>query len=45
MARKKAEPSEDDLKLRTVWSARMERGKRHQEENSKAWLSNEKLIF
>ena len=45
MARKKAEPSEEDLKLKTVWSSRMERGKRHQKENSKHWLANEKLIF
>jgi len=45
MARKKAEPSEEDLKLKTVWSARMERGKRHQNENSKFWAENEKLIF
>lgn len=45
MARKKAEPSEDDLKLKTVWSSRLERGKKHQKENSKHWLPNEKLIF
>lgn len=45
MARKKAEPSEEDLKLKTVWASRLERGKRHQKENSKHWLPNEKLIF
>ena len=45
MARKKAEPSEEDLKLKTTWSSRLERGKRHQKENSKHWLPNERLIF
>ena len=45
MARKRDEPSEEDQKLRTVWSSRMERGKKHQKENAKHWLPNEKLIF
>ena len=45
MSRKKAEPSEEDLKLKTVWSSRLERGKKHQRENSKHWLPNERLIF
>ena len=45
MARKRSEPSEEDLKLKTVWSQRLERGKKHQKENSKHWEPNEKLIF
>ena len=45
MARKKEEANEEFLKLKTVWSARLERGKRHQRENSKHWQPNEKLIF
>ena len=45
MARKRSEPSEEDLKLKTVWSQRLERGKKHQKENSKHWDANEKLIF
>jgi hypothetical protein len=45
MARKRSEPSEEDLKLKTTWSSRLERGKRHQQENSKLWRENEKLIF
>lgn len=45
MSRKKEEANEEFLKLKTVWSARLERGKRHQRENSKHWQPNEKLIF
>lgn len=45
MARKRSEPSEEEQKLKTIWSSRLERGKKHQKENSKHWLANEKLIF
>lgn len=45
MAKKQAKPSEDDLKLKAVWSQRIERGKKHLEENSKDWAFNEKLVF
>lgn len=45
MARKKKEPSEEDLTLKATWASRLERGKRHQKANSKDWLPNEKVIF
>ena len=45
MARKKSEPSEEDLKLKSKWGARLERGKRYQEANCKDWAKNEKLVF
>jgi hypothetical protein len=45
MARKKKEPSEEDLSLKATWASRLERGKRHQKANSKEWLPNEKIIF
>ena len=45
MARKRSEPTEEDQKLVSVWSTRLDRSKKYQDANSKHWVPNEKLIF